>query len=395
MNHSERILRTLDFQNMTEDRGTCAETFFPWTLTMERWLKEGLPESCGPEHLYPGPSERAQRYFNDQMTEPVYAYEQLLGLDGVKRMSFRIPFKSFDREIRKDTQDYREQQDEDGWVRRYYKKRDLVQDLSPIVADEDSWARLKEKVERELEQYCTKENLQRIYGRYSEGHKKGDFSIRFRAAGFFWTPRELFGIEEQMYAFYDYPELMHEINEYILDKYLLYFDRIFDIIKPEVILFEEDLSGANGPMISPDMFDEFIGCYYQKLTAFLKKKGVGNVFVDTDGDFRKLIPNFLSAGVDGFLPMDVNAGMDIVRVREEFPRVKFIGAYNKLALPKGRDAIDAEFERLMPVIRQGGYVPGLDHQAAPSTPFENYRYYLKRLFEVMKEAGADQPLRQE
>ena len=42
--------------------------------------------------------------------------------------------------------------------------------------------------------------------------------------------------------------------------------------------------------------------------------------------------------------------------------MKFIGAFNKLALLEGPEGIDREFQRLMPVIRQGGYISGLDHQ---------------------------------
>ena len=93
--------------------------------------------------------------------------------------------------------------------------------------------------------------------------------------------------------------------------------------------------------------------------------------------------------MDGFLPMDVNAGMDIVKVREKFPRVKFIGAFNKLEIDKGKEAIDREFARILPVIRQGGYLPGADHQVAPSASYENYLYYISRLKEMMKQAGAD------
>ena len=85
--------------------------------------------------------------------------------------------------------------------------------------------------------------------------------------------------------------------------------------------------------------------------------------MDTDGDFNRLISQFIAAGVDGFLPMDVNAGMDIVKVRELYPRLKFIGGFNKLVIEQGKDAIDREFERILPVIRSGGYVPGCDHQA--------------------------------
>ena len=86
--------------------------------------------------------------------------------------------------------------------------------------------------------------------------------------------------------------------------------------------------------------------------------------------------------------LDVNAGMDIVKVRQKFPDLKFIGAFNKLEIAKGKEAIDKEFERLMPVIRQGGYIPGSDHQVAPSTSLADYQYYVSRLKEAMKEAGS-------
>ncbi len=113
------------------------------------------------------------------------------------------------------------------------------------------------------------------------------------------------------------------------------------------------------------------------------------MFVDTDGDFTRLIPNFTSSGVDGFLPVDVNAGVDIVDVRRHFPDVKFIGGFNKLEILKGPEAIDREFKRLEPVIRQGGYLCGIDHQAAPGTPYAYYQYYIKRLGEVMAECRGE------
>ena len=193
----------------------------------------------------------------------------------------------------------------------------------------------------------------------------------------------MFDIEEHLFAYYDYPELLKEISRFQMDLYKEQMDKILKIITPNVLFFEEDLSGKNGPMISPEIFDEFVAPYYREMVPFLKERGVKNVFVDTDGDFTILIPNFLAAGIEGFLPVDVNAGIDIVKVRSRFPNVKYIGGFNKLEIIEGPEAIDAEFARLMPVIRQGGYMPGVDHQAAPATPLENYRYYIKRLREIM------------
>lgn len=74
-----------------------------------------------------------------------------------------------------------------------------------------------------------------------------------------------------------------------------------------------------------------------------------NIFVDTDGDFNRLIPQFIAAGVDGFLPMDVNAGMDIVKVRELYPR---------LGIGSATDAVPESFFFLLVIlfIRAAGTV---------------------------------------
>jgi hypothetical protein len=193
------------------------------------------------------------------------------------------------------------------------------------------------------------------------------------------------------YAFYDMPEVIHTMNEFSLDIFTRYLPMLLDILPADVLYVQEDVSGVNGPLISPRMFDEFIAPYYLQLVPMLRSKGVRQVFVDTDGDFRRLIPNFRKVGVDGFLPVDVNAGVDIVAVREKYPDVPFVGGFNKLCIADGHEAIDQEFQRLLPVIRQGGYLPGADHQVAPSTPLEYYKYYIGRLREVMAEAGRDAP----
>ena len=56
---------------------------------------------------------------------------------------------------------------------------------------------------------------------------------------------------------------------------------------------------------------------------------------------------------------------------------------------EGKEAIDKEFERILPVIRQGGFIPGADHQVAPSTSLENYKYYIEKLNEAMTHCGED------
>jgi len=41
----------------------------------------------------------------------------------------------------------------------------------------------------------------------------------------------------------------------------------------------------------------------------------------------------------------------------------------------------AEFERLRPLMKTGGFIPSVDHQTPPGVSIDQYRSYLKLLFE--------------
>ena len=53
-----------------------------------------------------------------------------------------------------------------------------------------------------------------------------------------------------------------------------------------------------------------------------------------------------------------------------------IGAFDKTVMHRGDQAVRAEFERLLPVARQGGFVPAVDHQTPPEVALEQYRRYV-------------------
>ncbi|GAA0275831.1 hypothetical protein GCM10008922_38060 [Faecalicatena contorta] len=394
MTNREREQATLNFQK-PEGRGTVAETFYPWVLTTNRFKEEGMPAEIADgakditNNIVGNKANQTEKYLAAEWGQGVMEYEQYLGFDPVRRIHFVLPFRRFEEKIIEETPEHIIKQDIYGRQVLKNTGSDLELDYKPVIETMEDWENLKSHAEKELEAYFSDKQIEAAYGHLAEGHDRGDYSIRLNIEGFFWVPRELLGIEAHMYAFYDEPELLHAINDYILEIYRTKLLKVIDLVQPDVIYFMEDLSGKNGPMVSPDCFEEFVADYYRALIPLFKEHGVGNVFVDTDGDFVRLIPNFMDAGVDGFLPMDVNAGMDIVEVRKQFPKLKFIGSFNKLEIAKGPAAIDKEFDRILPVIRGGGYIPGSDHQVAPSTSLENYKYYIKKLRKIMEQAGAD------
>lgn len=222
--------------------------------------------------------------------------------------------------------------------------------------------------------------------RYSQVQKQGDAVIWFSLDGFFWLPRTLLGIEDHLYAFYDQPELMHRINQENAEWMIKIIDRMCEICIPDFMTFAEDMSYNHGPMLSKELFDEFMKPYYKIVVPHLKERGI-RVIIDSDGDVSVPANWFAEAGIEGILPLEAQAGVDIAELRENHPEMLFMGAFDKMTMPKGEEAMRAEFERLLPVAKKGGFFPSCDHQTPPGVSMENYQIYLKLFREYAKLAG--------
>jgi hypothetical protein len=206
-------------------------------------------------------------------------------------------------------------------------------------------------------------------------HKAGEISIRVWLDGFFWYPRRLFGIEPHLYAFYDCPELMHRINRDQLAFNLQALEALFPILKPDFVGMAEDMSYNNGPMLSYELFREFLLPYYKKLTAFCRERQV-RVLVDSDGDITVMVPWLIEAGIEGVYPLERQAGVDMGLIRRNYPDFIMMGGYDKMVMNRGEGAIRAEFDRILPVMRSGRYIPSVDHQTPPGVSLDDYRIYI-------------------
>jgi hypothetical protein len=198
--------------------------------------------------------------------------------------------------------------------------------------------------------------------------------------GFFWFPRTLMGFEKVSLAFYDQPELIHQINRDLLDFNLRLCDQMTQVCVPTFMTIAEDMSYNHGPMISKRTFDKFIAPYYRQLIPRLLERGI-LPFVDTDGDVTMLAPWLEEVGVAGVLPLERQAGVDGMKLREKFPRLRMVGHFDKMTMNQGEAAMRAEFERLTPLLKTGGFIPSVDHQTPPGVSLDQYRCYLRLLAE--------------
>lgn len=328
MNNRERFMNVLNFCSV-DDRLPMIEWATWWDKTIDRWHSEGLPAGLQWDEI-----------------------GDFLGLDRLRQFWLH-PYKgSFHTEGRKIALEGVEAYE---LLKEHLYPREVIE-----------WRRAEIEKLKQL-------------------HDQGDVVVWITLEGFFWFPRVLLGIEQHLYAFYDQPELMHRINEDIAQYHIYCIEEFCKILTPDFMTFAEDMSYNLGPMLSRELFDEFLLPYYRKVIPVLKKHKILPI-VDTDGNLESMIPWLIEAGIEGALPLERQAGVDVNRIRANHPRFRIIGGYDKMVMDKGEAAMRAEFERILPAMRSGGYIPSCDHQTPPAVSLEDYKLYLRLLEEYCRKA---------
>ena len=75
--------------------------------------------------------------------------------------------------------------------------------------------------------------------------------------GVFSSLRTLLGFERMMYAFYDAPDLVHDMLSHLTALWLALFEEVLDQTDVDLAYFWEDMSYKGGSMVSPRIFRAF------------------------------------------------------------------------------------------------------------------------------------------
>ena len=221
-------------------------------------------------------------------------------------------------------------------------------------------------------------------------HLRAGRVVTVSIPGGFDEPRQLLGEEQLALAYYDQPELVHEILETIGETAYRVLERVSAVVTVDQLMVHEDMAGKSGPLAGPRQVREFIAPYYRRVWDMLRERGAQLFGQDSDGNMNPVIPAFLEAGVNLMYPMEPAAGMDIVALRKEYgTRLAFMGGIDKHVLRRSREEIVAELEyKIPPMVATGGCVLGLDHRIPNGTPLANYRFYIEKAWEIMDREAA-------
>lgn len=219
--------------------------------------------------------------------------------------------------------------------------------------------------------------------RHVEDFRCRDYPLQLSHGGVYGFARNMMGDENLAYAFYDDPQLVHDIMDTYTDRVIAIWSRMVGDVEFDLIECWEDMACRTGMLISPRTFREFMKPNYGKIRCFAATHAIPIILVDSDGLIEELAELMFESGVTAMYPFEVQSGNDLCRVRQRLPVMAAIGGLDKNAMASGRKAIDAEIEKARRLIRLGRFIPGPDHFVLSDVTWENYRYFMEQLREAV------------
>ncbi len=353
MTHRERWVRTMHFQPVDH---VPDEEFGWWENTLTVWHEQGLPREIDT-------LPKGDLYFGFAPRGAVPVHQGLL--------------PGFERKVLGRRGDRVLIQDEHGATCEVHSSgQDSVPHfLDFALKDRAAW-------EAEFKPRLDPDDPRRLPGgerweRLKADYARRDYPLGIGIGSLYGWMRDWMGFERAAMMIYDDPGLVEEIMEQITQVVL----RTIEWVGPQVELDFgagwEDMCYNAGPMISPADFARLMVPRYRRITELLKRHGCDVVYTDCDGNILQLVPLWLEAGVNCMFPVEVAAGSDPIALRDRYGKaVLLLGGVNKRALIEGREAIRKELKRIEPYVKEGGWIPHVDHRVPPDVTLENYRYYL-------------------
>ena len=325
-----------------------------WDETRERWLAEGLPAAAN-EH----------EFFN--------AVPQMASV-GVNLDLYPL----LDNETLEDTDEYQIFRDGYGVVQQDWKNKSCIPHyIDFTLKGPDDWPEFKKRLQPDPKR------ISRHLPKHLAAAEASGLPIAIGTASLMGWIRNWMGVVNLSYLGCEHPDCLTDMVDTISDLVCWQLDEVIPKMAapPDVGFGWEDICGKTGPLVSPAIFAQCVAAGYTKIRNKLEDHDVHFYGIDTDGFIEPLLGDWLEAGVNVQFPVEIGTWKaDPHALRRKYGKeLRIVGGIDKLELEHGRDAIDAEIARRVPLMKEGGFVPMPDHLITPGTPLDDYQYYLEAI----------------
>jgi uroporphyrinogen decarboxylase len=351
MTSQERFRRM--YEHREADRVPIIDT--PWGATIERWRREGMPEDV--------------------------SFVDHFGLDHVARINVdnspRYPVRTVE-----ETDEYVVRTTKWGATLRNWKHASSTPEfLDFTITDPDSWAEAKERMQPTRDRV----NWDHLRENYPRWRERGDWVVGGLWFGFDVTHSWTVGTERILMALATEPEWCRDMFNHFLDVNLALLDMVLDEgYEIDCVSWPDDMGYKGHQFFSLQMYRDLLKPVHKRAIDWAHERDI-YAHLHSCGDVRPLVPELVGIGLDALNPLEVKAGMDPLKLKEEWgDELVLHGGINAVLWPEP-DKIEAEIRRLLPELKRGGgYIFSSDHSVPSSISLEDFR----RIVELAKELGS-------
>ena len=262
--------------------------------------------------------------------------------------------------------------------------------ITSIPSEDDYLLKDREAFEEmfksRMEYFEGRVDINSVIEQYNE-KSKGDIPVGLYLGSVLGEIRDITTVQGMSYLMYDEDEELFAdiIDTYAEMQYKCTEEALKSGIKFDFAHYWEDICFKNGPLLSPNMFDELCAKHYKKRNDLCNKYGIDIISLDCDGVIDSLITTWIDNGVNVLFPIEIGTwGDQFEAARKKYgEKILGVGGMDKTAFRKDKAAVDKEIERIKRLAGMGGFIPCPDHRIMPGSKFELVKYYIDEIKKIV------------
>ena len=128
--------------------------------------------------------------------------------------------------------------------------------------------------------------------------KNEQFVTAYVECGIFEKLHYFMGMEDALMNFYEEPEEMHALIDFLADWEIECAKETISHLHPKALFHHDDWGSQRSTFMSVEMFEEFIEPAYKKIYKFWKDNGVELIVHHSDSYAATLVPSMIRVGID-------------------------------------------------------------------------------------------------
>jgi len=339
MTTKERVARIYNRQDV--DRVPITDE--PWRGTISRWKREGMPQDAD--------------------------WRDYFGVDKFERFQVDVS-PQYKRELLEETDTYTVSTTEFGVTLKYLKGEDTTPEfVDYTVTDPAKWQEAKKRLNHDISRIdwdFVKKNL-------PAWNANGHWVEALFWFGFDVTHSWMVGMETFLIGILEDPDWAIDMFHTILDVNIALYDKIWDAgYKFDSIFIFDDMGYKQSQFFSVKTYREILKPAHKRAFEWAANRGIPSR-LHSCGMVEPFVPELIEIGLSALNPLEVKAGMDPIHIKRTYgDKLVLHGGVNAVLWDKP-DAIKAEIEKVVPVLKEGGgYIFSSDHSIPNAVSMQDF-----------------------